>query len=77
MRLCFPREAAMPYVNIRITREGATAEQKARLIQGATQLLVDVLGKNPQTTVVTIDEVDTDNWGIGGETITARRKQGK
>ena len=67
----------MPYVNIRITREGATPAQKARLIQGATQLLVDVLGKNPQTTVVTIDEVDTDNWGIGGETITARRKQGK
>ncbi|HJV38802.1 MAG TPA: 4-oxalocrotonate tautomerase family protein [Geothrix sp.] len=66
----------MPYVNIRITREGATAEQKARLIQGATQLLVDVLGKNPQTTVVVIDEVETDNWGIGGETVTARRKQG-
>ena len=51
----------MPYVNIKITREGVTAEQKARLIQGATQLLVDVLGKNPQTTVVVIDEVDTDN----------------
>jgi 4-oxalocrotonate tautomerase len=67
----------MPYVNIRITREGATTEQKAALIKGATQLLVDVLGKNPQTTVVTIDEVDTDNWGIGGETITVRRKQGK
>ena len=67
----------MPYVNIRITREGATPAQKAALIQGATQLLVDVLGKNPQTTVVVIDEVDTDNWGIGGETITARRKQGK
>ena len=67
----------MPYVNIRITREGATAEQKARLIQGATQLLVDVLDKNPQTTVVTIDEVDTDNWGIGGESITVRRKQGE
>ena len=67
----------MPYVNIRITREGATAAQKAALIQGATQLLVDVLGKNPQTTVVVIDEVDTDNWGLGGETITERRKQGK
>lgn len=66
----------MPYVNIRITREGATPEQKVRLIQGTTQLLVDVLGKNPQTTVVVIDEVDTDNWGIGGETVTARRKQG-
>lgn len=67
----------MPFVNIKITRDGATAEQKARLIQGATQLLVDVLGKNPQTTVVVIDEVDTDNWGIGGETVTARRRQGK
>ena len=67
----------MPYVNIRITREGATAEQKARLIAGATQLLVDVLGKNPQTTVVVIDEVETDNWGIGGESITERRKQGR
>jgi 4-oxalocrotonate tautomerase len=67
----------MPYVNIRITREGATAEQKAALIRGATKLLVDVLGKNPQTTVVTIDEVETDNWGVGGETVTKRRKQGK
>jgi 4-oxalocrotonate tautomerase len=67
----------MPYVNIRITREGATPEQKAALIKGATQLLVDVLGKNPATTVVVIDEVDTDNWGIGGESITARRKVGQ
>ena len=47
----------MPYVNIKITREGATAEQKEQLIAGATQLLVDVLGKNPATTVVVIDEV--------------------
>jgi 4-oxalocrotonate tautomerase len=65
----------MPYVNIKITREGATTEQKAQLIQGATKLLVDVLGKNPQTTVVVIEEVDTDNWGIGGESITVRRKR--
>ncbi len=67
----------MPYVNIRITREGATPEQKAALIRGTTQLLVDVLKKNPQTTVVVTDEVETDNWGVGGETVTARRKQGK
>lgn len=66
----------MPYVNIKITREGATPEQKARLIEGATQLLVDVLGKNPATTVVVIDEVDMDNWGVGGESITLRRKKG-
>ena len=67
----------MPYVNIKITREGATAEQKAQMIQGVTQLLVDVLNKNPATTVVVIDEVDTDNWGVAGQTITERRKLGK
>lgn len=66
----------MPYVNIKITKEGATKEQKAKLIQGTTQLLVDVLGKNPQTTFVVIEEVDTDDWGIGGETVTVRRARG-
>lgn len=65
----------MPYVNIKITREGATTGQKTQLIQGVTNLLRDVLGKDPQTTVVVIEEVDTDNWGIGGESITVRRKR--
>jgi len=65
----------MPYVNILITNEGATAEKKAELIQGVTNLLRDVMGKNPQTTVVIIEEVDTDNWGIGGETVTRRREK--
>jgi len=67
----------MPYVNIKITREGATAEQKEQLISGVTGLLQNILGKNPQTTVVVIDEVDTDNWGIGGERVTVRRKRGQ
>jgi 4-oxalocrotonate tautomerase len=67
----------MPYVNIKVTKEGVTAEQKEKLIQGATQLLFDVLGKPPRTTYVVIDEVDTDNWGVGGETITAMRKRAK
>lgn len=66
----------MPYVNIRITRDGATAEQKGELIAGVTELLVRILNKNPATTVVTIDEVETDNWGIGGETVTSRRARG-
>jgi 4-oxalocrotonate tautomerase len=65
----------MPFVNIKITKEGVTAEKKAELIKGATRLLVDVLGKNPKTTVVIIDEVETDNWGIGGESVTVRRKR--
>lgn len=67
----------MPYVNIKITKEGATKEQKAKLIEGATKLLQEVLGKNPATTVVVIDEVDTDNWGIAGQQVSERRKKGK
>ena len=67
----------MPYVNIKVTNEGVTSTQKAELIKGATDLLATVLGKNPATTVVVIDEVDTDNWGIGGESVTIRRKRGQ
>jgi 4-oxalocrotonate tautomerase len=65
----------MPFVNIKITKDGATPEQKAELIRGVTDLLVKVLHKNPATTVVVIEEVDTDNWGIGGETVTAIRQK--
>ena len=67
----------MPYVNIKITREGATTAQKAELIKGVTDLLARVLGKNPVTTVVVIDEVEMDNWGIAGESVTVRRKREK
>lgn len=64
----------MPYVNIKIADEGVTKEQKQQLIRGATQLPVDVLGKNPATTVVVIDEVNTDNWEIGFEQVTELRR---
>ena len=67
----------MPYVHIQITREGATPEQKAALIRGTTDLLVDVLDKNPATTFVVIEEVDTDHWGIGGETVTTLRRRAR
>lgn len=67
----------MPYVNIKITNEGATAARKAELIAGVTELLATVLGKNPATTVVVIDEVETDNWGIGGESVTVLRSRNK
>jgi 4-oxalocrotonate tautomerase len=64
----------MPYVNIKITREGATPEQKARLISGVTDLLVDVLEKNPATTFVVIDEVEMEHWGIGGLPVEEYRR---
>jgi len=62
----------MPYVNIKITREGGpggtgpSADDKSRLIAGVTDLLQTVLGKNPATTFVVIDEIELENWGVGG-----------
>ena len=64
----------MPFVNIKVTPDGLTAQKKQELIAGVTQLLQDVLNKNPDTTVVIIDEVLTDNWGIGGRSVTQRRQ---
>nr|WMC97489.1 4-oxalocrotonate tautomerase family protein [Aminobacter aminovorans] len=68
----------MPYVNIKITREGVTPEQKAALIKGTTDLLVDVLDKDPTTTFVVINEVDLEDWGVGGMPVEQyRRERGK
>ena len=67
----------MPYINIKVTNEGLTLEKKKELISGATRLLETVLGKNPKTTFVVIDEVDTDNWGIAGDSVTEIRKRGE
>ena len=60
----------MPYINIQITDEGVTREQKQQLISASTKLLQDVLGKDPRTTFVVIEEVPTDNWGLAGELVT-------
>lgn len=64
----------MPYINIKVTREGVTREQKVALISGATKLLSDVLHKNPATTFVVIDEVEMEDWGIGGLPVEEYRK---
>ncbi|MCI4664476.1 MAG: 4-oxalocrotonate tautomerase family protein [Neomegalonema sp.] len=63
----------MPYVNIKITPEDVTSEKKAELIAGVTELLQRVLNKNPETTVVTIEEVQLDAWGIAGLPVEAYR----
>ncbi|PKG42908.1 2-hydroxymuconate tautomerase family protein [Psychroflexus sp. MES1-P1E] len=65
----------MPYINIKITKEGATSKQKAELIEGITFLLQKILNKNRGTIFVILDEVETDNWGIAGEQVTIRRKR--
>ena len=70
-------ESKYPIKRFKVTEEGVTPEQKEQLVAGATELLQRVLNKNPQTTIVAIDEVPTDNWGIAGELVTKRRAEGK
>jgi 4-oxalocrotonate tautomerase len=65
----------MPFINIKMT-PGATPEKKAELIKKMTQLMVDLLAKNPETTHVVIEEVPAENWGVAGETVASRRKRG-
>ncbi|MGQ5524951.1 tautomerase family protein [Chitinimonas sp. PSY-7] len=67
----------MPIVNIKVTPPGVSKEQKMELIAGVTKLLQDVLNKNPAQTFVVIEEVETDNWGAGGEQVTEIFKRGK
>jgi 4-oxalocrotonate tautomerase len=67
----------MPIVNIQVTREGVTREQKAQLIEGATALLLRVLNKSPATTFVVIEEVELDNWGVGGLPVEDYRRRQK
>lgn len=65
----------MPYIQVQIT-EGATAEQKAELVEGMTDLMVKVLNKNPATTQVVIKEIPAGNWGIAGRTVKKLRAEG-
>ncbi|MET1260689.1 4-oxalocrotonate tautomerase family protein [Flagellimonas sp. DF-77] len=57
----------MPFINIKVTDEGVTKTQKRLLIEGATQLVVEVLQKHPETTHVVIDDVPIDNWGVNAK----------
>ncbi|MEI5637703.1 MULTISPECIES: tautomerase family protein [unclassified Pseudoalteromonas] len=64
----------MPIITVKVTKEGVTTEHKREIIHGATQLMVDILNKPPEATFIVIEEVDTDNWGIGYEQVTQLRK---
>jgi 4-oxalocrotonate tautomerase len=65
----------MPYILVQITKERVSSEQKRRIVKGATDLMAEVLGKDPGLTFVVIDEVDTDNWGVGGATVSDIRSK--
>lgn len=65
----------MPFINVKMT-PGPSLEKKAEFIEKVTKLAQEVLGKNPATTHVVIEEISSDNWGIAGETVTSRKKRG-
>ncbi|GAB0106728.1 4-oxalocrotonate tautomerase family protein [Nocardia sp. JMUB6875] len=65
----------MPYINVKVTREAVTPAQKSQIITRMTDVLVDILGKDPHTTFVVIDEVDLEDWGVGGLPVTEYRAQ--
>ena len=67
----------MPYVNVRITKDGVTAEQKRQIVEEITQTLVRVLGKKPEHTHIVIDEVELENWGFAGMLTSDYRKRDK
>lgn len=66
----------MPYVKIELTREGVTREQKQELISGITNLITEVLNKDPHLTHIVIQEVDLDDWGYAGEQVSVLREKG-
>ncbi len=66
----------MPYVKIELTREDVTREQKQQLIKGVTDLITDVLNKDPQLTHVVIQEINLDDWGYAGDQVSVLREQG-
>jgi 4-oxalocrotonate tautomerase len=66
----------MPYVKIELTREGVTREQKQKLIKGITDLLTNVLNKDPHLTHVVIQEIELDDWGYAGDQVSVLREKG-
>ncbi|MDR7371432.1 4-oxalocrotonate tautomerase family protein [Flavobacterium aquidurense] len=66
----------MPYVKIELTREGVTREQKQELISGITNLITEVLNKDPHLTHIVIQEIDLDDWGYAGEQVSVLREKG-
>lgn len=69
----------MPYVNVKITKRGVTAEHKRQIVEEMTDTLVRTLGKKPEQIHIVLDLVDEEDWGFEGMLTTewlARRKGG-
>ena len=67
----------MPYVNVKLTKDGVTTAQKKRLVADITCSLVETLGKKPEHIHIVIDEIDPENWGYAGLLTTEYRARAK
>lgn len=67
----------MPYINVKITKDGVTTEQKRRIVEEMTQTLVNVLNKKPEHIHIVIDEVEPENWGFAGMLTTEYRNKNR
>jgi 4-oxalocrotonate tautomerase len=65
----------MPYINVKITKDGTSAEQKKQIVEEMTQTLVKVLGKKPEHIHIVIDEIEPENWGFAGMLTTEYRRR--
>ena len=65
----------MPYINVQITKDGVTTDQKKRIVREMTQTLVDVLGKNPERIHIVIDEIEPENWAFDGKLVSEHRQK--
>ena len=65
----------MPYINVKITKDGVTVEQKKRIVEEMTRTLVSVLDKKPEHIHIVIDEIEPENWGYAGMLTTEYRNK--
>ncbi|MDA2385614.1 4-oxalocrotonate tautomerase family protein [Bacillus cereus] len=65
----------MPFVNISLTKNNITKQQKAEIVYGFTHILQEVLGKSPDRTMIVINEINPENWGSSGILVSDRESE--
>ena len=61
----------MPLVNVKVIKGVFDADQKREMIEKLTDTMVEIEGENMRgVTWVVIDEVNSGEWGIGGQPLT-------
>lgn len=59
----------MPFVNLKLVKGQTTSDQRQNIIEGITDLIVNIMGRERDFTVITFDELEKNQWIIGGKNI--------